>query len=168
VLSDDISSTKKELFPVIFGPHKQGGISKLKKLRKYLESAGYEKTKLVEELDDPLGLSKSLPDNVFFYRKSIYWVEKCQVALFVIFKGIPYGSAIVEMTNLLSTDPSKAKCVSFFVEEGETLDTLVSGIISDHNCSIAYFKTDDDLNKFAKASCLNHLIEDKCSEIDLE
>jgi len=68
------------------------------------------------------------------------------------------------MTSLLSTDPSKANCVSFFVEEGETLDLLVSGIISDHSCSIAYFKTDEELCKFAKTECLSHLIEDKCAD----
>ena len=165
---DDITNAKKSLFIVIFGPYKKGGISKLENLRDSLRSAGYNNTNLVKDLPNPSGLSKSLADDVIFYRKSSYWVERCQIALFVFFKEIPYGSAIVEMTERLSNNPEQAKCASFFVEEGHNPETLVKGIIRDHDCLIGYFDTDDDLNKLAKASCLNHLIEDKCGEIELE
>lgn len=165
---DDVTNAKKSLFIVIFGPYKKGGISKLQKLRDSLRAAGYDNACLVSELDDPAGLPKSLSEDVFFYRKSIYWVERCQIALFVFFKNMPYGSAIVEMTKLFSNYPEKAKCASFFTEEGQTLETIVSGIIRDHGCLIAYFDTDNDLNKLAKTSCLHHLIEDKCGETELE
>jgi len=166
VFADDVSDAKKGLFIIIFGPYKKGGISKLTDLRNYLRSAGYDNACLVTELDDPAGLDKSIGEERFFYRKSIYWVEKCQIALFIFFKDIPYGSAIVEMTTLFSTNPEKAKCVSIFVEEGHAPETLVEGIIRDHGCTIGYFEKDDDLFQLSRAACLNHLIEDKCGEME--
>lgn len=165
---DDVTEAKKGLFIIIFGPYKKGGISKLTDLQNYLRSVGYDNAYLVSELDDPPGLDKSIGDDLFFYRKSNYWVEKCQIALFIFFKDISYGSAIVEMTRLFSTSPEKSKCASFFIEEGHTPETLVSGIIRDHDCLIAHFEKDTDLFQLSMAACLNHLIEDKCGEMESE
>jgi len=161
---NDVDKAKKDLFIVIFGPYKKGGIKRLEYLKKSLIDAGYSKTSLVADLNDPPGLSKSLKDDIRFTRKSSYWLERCQVPLFVFFNGISYGSVIVEMTNLLTTMPKKIPCATFLVEEGLTLDTLVSGSIRNHDCTIGFFETDEDLQKMARADCLNHLIEDKCGQ----
>ena len=161
---NDVDRAKTDLFIVIFGPYKKGGLQRLKDLKQSLIDAGYSKTSLVNDQNDPPGLSKSLRDDVRFTRKSLYWLERCQVALFVFFNNIPFGSVIVEITKLLTSMPEKIPCASFLIEEGLKLPTLVSGIIRDHDCTISYFETKEDLTKMARFNCLHHLIEDECGQ----
>lgn len=161
--TNDVQDQKGILFVTIFGPYQKEGLSRLEKLRDYLRSIGYSNTFLVKDLPDPKNLNEPDPDT-FFTKKSLYYLQRCNTALFIFFKDVVHGSVTVEMTSFLNTRPGKINCASFFIEEGMKLETLEKGILRINDCKIAYFETEDDLNKLSGSSCLHHLLEDKCHE----
>ncbi|MBS3922360.1 MAG: hypothetical protein KGZ37_04335 [Nitrosarchaeum sp.] len=164
-IADPFKMLKKNQFIVIFGGYKENGYQKLLGLRDSLRNNGYDKTFLVTDLQNPKISKKNKDPDAIIAEKSLHWAKKAQVGLFVIFKDIPYGSASVEMTTRLSTHQELAKCSSFFLETGTTLQIVERGLIKLHdNYNVAYFDSKNDLFKMAKAYCFTHMLQDKCGD----
>ena len=161
-----MDDAKRDMTIVLFGGYENNGDKKLQSIRDNLKNKGYTQTFLVTQLRDPIGLNKSKMDyDEYITRKSLHWAKKCQVALFVFFKNIEYGSSIVEMTTRLSTSQNLSLCTSFFIEEGLNLQILERGFIKmQENYNVNIFDTKKDLQKMTEKSCLHHLLEDKCSK----
>jgi len=161
-----LDDAKRDMTIVIFGGYKNNGDKELQSISDNLKNKGYTQTFLVTQLRDPKGLNKSKMDyDEYITRKSLHWAEKCQVALFVFFKNIEYGSSIVEMTTRLNKSENLALCTSFFIEKGLNLQILERGFIKmRENYYVDNFDTKKDLLKMTEKSCLHHLLEDKCSK----
>ena len=166
MVSDPFAHLKKEQFTVIFGGYKNEGYSKLESLRDYLRTNNYQKTHLVTNLNTPSDIkNRKLDADAEIAAKSVHWAKKAQVALFVFFKDVPYGSADVEMTIRLSAHEKLAICTSFFVENGVKLEVVERGFIkAQNNYNVSYFDSKNDLHKMAKNYCFNHLLQDKCTD----
>jgi hypothetical protein len=161
-----LDEAKKCMTIIIFGGYKNQGNNQLQSIMDNLRKKGYKKCFLVTQLEDPDGLDKSKMDyDEYITRKSVHWVEKCQVALFVFLKDVPYGSAIIEMTTRLNLNPNLSNCTSFFIDKNLDLQTLERGFIKmKNNYNVDSFDTKKDLLKMTEKSCLHHLLEDKCSD----
>jgi hypothetical protein len=158
---DTLTSNKRALEVVIFGPYAEGGHERLQLLRDSLRSKNYVKTDLVDLLPAPPSIAhQSGP--IFATSKSEHYVRVSHVNLFVFFRDILHGSVTVEMKELFDNVKHKISCSSFFVQVGTRMETLELGSIRKYKCDYASFETDDDLHALAEKACLHHIIEDDC------
>lgn len=168
-MKDVFIDLQKNQFTVIFGGYKNEGFKKMEALRNYLRNKNYKKTFLVTDLPTPKEIEeKKLDYDQLIAEKSLHYAKKAQVALFLFFKKTPYGSAVIEMTERLSTHVKLAKCTSFFIENGFNLQIVERGFIkTKENYNVNYFDSKKDLHKMAEIYCFNHLLQDRCTEITM-
>lgn len=160
---DNISSEKRNLKVVIFGPYKNNSLTKLVKLRDYLIQKGYVNSEIVINLPDPPGLSKQgLAEEVYWYKRSVYWLEQSDVNLFAFLNDVELDSVVVEMVEAV-VHFKKLCCTTFLIEKGSKLASLVTGFLKSHRCNVGYFNIMNDLYKKSLNACWNHIVEDGCT-----
>lgn len=160
---DTLSPEKSRLQVVIFGPYGNNGTTRLYALKNHLVLQGYTKTEIVRDLPDPPGLTKEgLTDEMYWYKRSMFWLEQSSVNLFAFLKGSPLDSVIVEMVESV-IHFHKMTCTTFMIEKNAKLESLVKGFLNSHGCNVIHFTKEKELHAKATSACWNHISEDYCS-----
>lgn len=163
--TDAVTPLKNKAKIVIFGPYGKGGRDRLELLKEFLRTSKFSKADTVVRLPAPPGINRQRigDDDIYFTKKSQYYVKKFEIGLFVFFKDISHESVTVEVKELVDKYPEKIKCASFMAQEDKSsLATLERGTLKNYNRDIGIFNNCNDLNELAEKACTNHIIEDDC------
>jgi len=128
----------------------------LKRLKVFLRTRGFGKTRLVEDWID----EKEIPSDSFdehFREKSFYYIDKWAEILIFVFLGTDNISVTREWSHLIESTKEKCKCSVILRHEGLNLRSLVRGDIGIERIREYSFKDEKELHEVAFSGCFNVL-----------
>jgi hypothetical protein len=150
-----------KLVVVIFGPYQPPEAkARITGLRDHLRGLGYSKANLVEDMQTPSRRTGEHEDS-YIRRKSLYWVENCDVGFMVYAPNCDCSGVTTELNHLSAHAMDRMWRFTVFLDTARRPSSLIRGLLFDwkQELNTAYYSSQTLLNGFGEGLLPDYLFK---------